>query len=450
MSFEEPKAPIVRIRKKRVKKKSKDNDIVHLPVRASQQARYSSLTTPPNPQTKGRECCRHAFVSCMKIPGCRMMCFKCILPKCYGGEESDDEEGYVKDEGYHSQNRRSSEVSPLPEGGAQGGAEPQEVEMTELKSETVNLIPPPRTSINDYRKDPCKSNNSNVNDLSVGEVTYIEVESVSLDDGISNNIPTLDLQSSDTNLKALGALETEYEEPVRAGVLDFPILKPLDKLDTSEYVECDHSDDSDESKYYVNESVLGIVVETSSRDGDRTDGELNTLSDRNYMNFDSVKHDNKQTKPIVFVESDTETLDDVTNTESKHEYVNLSSLETNQDAKVEIKLSSQMTEGKETGKSVGADDITRSKKPTSEDKKSNAVSDDNKMEIKIDLDNHTANGSSEQENDDSEEHVSIDLSSDKNRLLGDNKKLPDTEGNNDDGNDQDVDTRHTNDLTKLI
>ena len=33
MSFEEPKAPIVRIKKKKVKKKTKEKEIVHLPVR---------------------------------------------------------------------------------------------------------------------------------------------------------------------------------------------------------------------------------------------------------------------------------------------------------------------------------------------------------------------------------------------------------------------------------
>ena len=32
MSFEEPKAPIVRIKKKKAKKKTKEKEIVHLPV----------------------------------------------------------------------------------------------------------------------------------------------------------------------------------------------------------------------------------------------------------------------------------------------------------------------------------------------------------------------------------------------------------------------------------
>lgn len=257
MSFEEPKAPIVRIRKKRTKKKSKDNDIVHLPVRASQQGRYSSLTTPPNPQTKGRECCRQIFACCMKIPVCRMICFRCILPKCYSGEGSDDEETNIKDEGYHSQNRRSSEIIPNPEGGAHGGMDPQSVEMTEIKSETVTLIPPPRTKINDYRKDPCKSEkaNDNIKD----EVTYIEVESVSLTGSVNadHNIPDNDSLVDDSKTFKLEATEMGYEEPVHVGVPEFTKLKSLATEDCSEYVDCDKPDNS-ESQVYVNDSVLGI------------------------------------------------------------------------------------------------------------------------------------------------------------------------------------------------
>ena len=79
-------------------------------MRASQQARYSSLYPPPSTESKGRECCRHVFAGCMKIPVCKLICFRCVLPSCYHG--SDDEEGDIRDEGYHSQNRRSSEIPP--------------------------------------------------------------------------------------------------------------------------------------------------------------------------------------------------------------------------------------------------------------------------------------------------------------------------------------------------
>lgn len=303
MSFEEPKAPIVRIRKKHTKKKSKDNDIVHLPVRASQQARYSSLVTPRNPQTKGRECCRVFFAGCMKVPICRLVCFRCILPKCYSGEDSDEEDTKVKDEGYHSQNRRSSEVTPNPECGAQGGAQPQNVEMTEIKSETVTLIPPPRSIVNEYRNDPCKSEDS---DDENGEVTYIEVESMTLTDSdAALNIPERDRKCGDTSTELKReTLETGYEEPVHAGVLNFPEQKLSEKDKSSQLEDCDDSDDA-ESRIYVNESVLGTITDT--------DEEKKSNSDKSYINVGpSEKYEsNYHSKPKL---------------DKPHEYVNLSSV----------------------------------------------------------------------------------------------------------------------------
>ena len=276
-------------------------------VRASQQGRYSSLTTPPNPQTKGRECCRHIFASCMKIPICRIICFRCILPKCYSGEGSDDEETNIKDEGYHSQNRRSSEILPIPEGGAQGGTDPQSVEMTEIKSETVTLIPPPRTKVNDYRKDPCKSEKSN--GKTNGEVTYIEVESVSLTDSVnvSLNIPDGDPHEDDTKQFKLETVEMGYEEPVHAGVLEFPILKSPANEDSSEYVDCEHPDNS-ESQIYVNESVLGL-----NRDSDE---KKSPCLERNYINIG----------PSGSIQNETHSKEEV-DISKPHEYVNLPSFE---------------------------------------------------------------------------------------------------------------------------
>lgn len=234
----------------------------------------------------------------MKIPVCRLVCFRCILPKCYNGEDSDDEDVNVKDEGYHSQNRRSSEITPNQEGGAQGGVEPQTVEMAEFKSETVTLIPPPRTTVNEYGSDPCKSEtSSNKNN---GEVTYIEVESVSLTGSdAALNIPDSDSKSDDTKEFKLETLETGYEEPVHAGVLEFPILKTSDQ--GSEYVDCDHSDDS-ESRIYVNESVLGIVTES--------DGKKSAGTDKNYVNVDPSEGDKGE-------------LHSKSSLGKPHEYVNL-------------------------------------------------------------------------------------------------------------------------------
>lgn len=48
-----------------------------------------------------RECCRRLLSSCLKLPGCKGLCYKCLLPICYGGYESDEEKD-EKDEGYAS------------------------------------------------------------------------------------------------------------------------------------------------------------------------------------------------------------------------------------------------------------------------------------------------------------------------------------------------------------
>lgn len=329
MPFEEPKAPIVRIRKKRVKRKSKDIDIVHLPVRASQQARYSTLSVPPNPQTKGRECCRHCFASCMKIPVCRLICFRCILPKCYSGDGSDDEENDVKDEGYHSQNRRSSEITPPQEGGAEGGADTQEIEMSELKNESTKLIPPPRTSVNDYRREPCNESDSKKN----GEVTYIEVDSVSLSDKSAfPSIPAAEEDDAEASSEVkLENLERGYEEPLKIGALEFPILKSLGNSNLKEGSSAD-DDDDDESRVYINESVLGIVCDSPAKKNKETTSVSEGQSYSSFGREGAVTH----SRPIDVIKS---------KSDKPHEYVNVCHPENNSNtplkAQAEVKKSVQ-------------------------------------------------------------------------------------------------------------
>lgn len=300
-SLREPKAPIVRIRKKKTKKKTKDNDIVHLPVRASQQTRYSSLTTSPNPQTKGRECCRTIFASCLKLPVCKTICFRCILPQCFRGEGSDDEEPEARDEGYHSQNRHSSELPTITEASptptCQGATGGRDMELTELKQETVKLVPPPRRPVNDYRRGPSGSGGSREHFSSAerqpaddsGEITYIEVESISFlsrSDRSSANDLSRSRERSSSKSSVGGACaemdEEGYEEPIIAGVLgdglgadierelksrgmtkDIEEFLPvsLTKSDASKTSKSDTSavsvdSDDSETQYYVNEDIL--------------------------------------------------------------------------------------------------------------------------------------------------------------------------------------------------
>lgn len=364
MSFEEPKAPIVRIRKKKAKKKTKDKEIVHLPVRASTQARYASLTGGQDPQSKSRECCRHMFAGCFKIPICRTICFRCILPSCYKDIESDEEAG--KDEGYHSQNRGSSDVPAsftAPGTSSQGAAATPDnaVEMTEIKTEvveTVALIPPPRI-INDYRKDPCSrqasssSTDSKGNQKTTGEITYIEVESVpvvkdskSLEENVNaaENIPDDDKMVDSAQEmerdeeKTEGGNETEARDEVVTNS-DSPETnkKFVDiehetqntdteecKVDLSEYVECDNK--PEKQQYFNFDSMNMPKVELiKSKEHDYiNDNQVNGVTKAvDYANLDAIDTDSNVGKNS----KDNKEEFDFTASEEPHDYMNLSELE---------------------------------------------------------------------------------------------------------------------------
>ena len=344
-------------------------------VRASTQARYTSLAGGP-PQSKGRECCRHMFASCFKIPVCKTICFRCILPSCYKDIESDEEE--VKDEGYHSQNRGSSEVPGSFTASQQGTSTGTEnaVEMTEIKTETVVLIPPPR-NINDYRKDPCSSQESNSSSDSrtqlktSNEITYIEVESVpiakeecqvAIKESLEENIPNK-YKKGETNSNAVldkssvseeqnAELGTGYEEPLTTKDTCRVVLESdstetekkfintsdtenseleFSKLDSSEYVECDNIPGT---RQYVNLDHLNMPeketdVKSKERDYVNEDvfsskEKLNVDLNINYANIDALdKHISSQN-----VSGETKLGSfDFTSSEEPHDYMNLSALE---------------------------------------------------------------------------------------------------------------------------
>ncbi|KAK3089212.1 hypothetical protein FSP39_001777 [Pinctada imbricata] len=46
--------------------------------------------------------CRRVMRGLLVIPGCKTVCYKCILPPCYSHSESDDEKEDKDDEGYDS------------------------------------------------------------------------------------------------------------------------------------------------------------------------------------------------------------------------------------------------------------------------------------------------------------------------------------------------------------
>lgn len=60
-----------------------------------------------------REICRRTFRGCLRIPGCKTMCYKCILLPCCSSD-SDDEKDEKDDEGYDSYGITASQ-NHLPE-----------------------------------------------------------------------------------------------------------------------------------------------------------------------------------------------------------------------------------------------------------------------------------------------------------------------------------------------
>ena len=314
------------------------------------------------------------FATCFKIPVCKVVCFRCILPKCYSGNGSDDDEidQECKDEGYHSQNRRSSEVTQVPILGAQGGSnEPQDVEMTEMKStETVVLIPPPRVSTNEYRKDPCMDQDHL--EGATGDITYIEVESVSLhrdgsppeDDSDNIIIPKLEpvrdskttasishsLKLTDNELTHKNETDTDYEIPIHLRFLDSEqssVVKP--KVETGpilakatdcavENDDCDNNNDVS-SKHYINDDVILVNQNRQVTVVKQENSDSGSIDYANVVGAVSETHQKTPSK-LLNGEKGNDVLDD-----EQHDYLNLNSLDT--EVEVKTKVVQETTERKE-------------------------------------------------------------------------------------------------------
>ncbi|XP_061191938.1 uncharacterized protein LOC133200177 isoform X1 [Saccostrea echinata] len=63
-----------------------------------------------------REGCRRAFRGILHIPGCKTICFKCVLLPCYSNTDSDDEKD-KDDEGYDSYGNTETHGPPAQESG---------------------------------------------------------------------------------------------------------------------------------------------------------------------------------------------------------------------------------------------------------------------------------------------------------------------------------------------
>lgn len=320
------------------------------------------------------------FACCLKLPVCKLVCFRCILPSCYGCAESDDEAGEANDEGYHS-NRRSSEILPQAEGGTERTSDRQEVEMSEIKSETVNLIPPPRPNVNDYRRDSPRREQrgavggarENTDDT---EVTYIEVESVSLSDlDISNKRIPNSSDSGNTSVK----LAMDYEEPIQSNILEEQLVVSFEKAlaargygGESPNQDTDVSDDS-ESQYYVNEDVLKPKNDPmQTPDPDETDSSLV----KQYMNLDNV--------PTGSV---TGSKESVSNEGGKpHEYVNMKAPGDADVANETSASSERLTESPSKGENLTEFAVKLTVQLPSRKSKKTKDETDKKQDVKSDLD----------------------------------------------------------------
>lgn len=383
MSLEEPRAPIVRIRKKKVKRKSKTSGIVHLPVRASRPARYSSLTKPSETQTTSRECCRHMFAKCLKIPGCKLVCLRCILPQCFTGNDSEEEEVEALDEGNMSQNRNGSEISPAVVG-ATGGAEAHEVEMEEITCDSTMFIPKPRHRVNDYKKEPLKKTTDSLAGEKTTEdikcdITYIEVENVPrMETGDRQNNTVGDSETPKTGPKTGSQkyMESGSEAPVNA------ILNQLDKNDDgclkdstkdnacvmfeesgflSEYIDCGENSDDSESKHYVNEDVLKICNDKSNGNKNISDKEIKPVCEtmtetRKDTSLDDTVKQNEVKPELLRHPITKKSLDekhvDATKSGNSHKYVNLKPSEDGETNNAKCSLEN-ISKELEASKSVG-------------------------------------------------------------------------------------------------
>lgn len=63
-----------------------------------------------------REGCRRAFRGILHIPGCKTLCFKCVLLPCYSNTDSDDEKD-KDDEGYDSYGNTDNHAHPTQDDG---------------------------------------------------------------------------------------------------------------------------------------------------------------------------------------------------------------------------------------------------------------------------------------------------------------------------------------------
>lgn len=296
------------------------------------------------------------------MPGCKLICLRCLLPQCFTGNDSDEDENEAaRDEGYHSQNRRSSEIAPTTDG-VTGRAKPHEMEMTEIQCESAVFIPKPRYAVNEYRKEPFKKTldsptiETTKDDSITCDITDIEVE----------NVPLTEIEYSPNNALCSTVMSKTGEKSRLKTIMDsgsevpkIAILNELDKKNdsfkdsagendcvmfdepvlSSEYIEC--CEDTDYSKYknYINEDALKICNDKTNGSREtfdkeikqecgkitetRNDIDVGATDQQIEVKTESIKHSIKKNscgKENV----------DTTNSGGSNEYVNLNPSENNE------------------------------------------------------------------------------------------------------------------------
>ncbi|XP_069123458.1 uncharacterized protein [Argopecten irradians] len=91
-----------------------------------------------------RQICRKALRGCLRVPGCKPVCYRCLRPVCYGVSDSeDDDDGSEKEDGHFFSNIHHTEGAPFEEVPLREQASTETSAVVEYYNDVSFLTPPP-------------------------------------------------------------------------------------------------------------------------------------------------------------------------------------------------------------------------------------------------------------------------------------------------------------------
>lgn len=198
-----------------------------------------------------REGCRRAFRGILHIPGCKTICFKCVLLPCYSNNDSDDEKD-KDDEGYDSYGNTDTHVLPTHEGSHDTSGSPNQA----THHEYVNSVQ--YTNIEMQETGQAQSSDN----------IYVPMQLESLDHLVATQNLNASEQTNISNIELMTCkLKVECPNP-KASYVNFPESSRLLK-ETEENVE---------SEKMTNMSNVDVHVEEKD------------VASKNYSSDISEKH----------------------------------------------------------------------------------------------------------------------------------------------------------------